>query len=77
LTSCTIAIFSGQLKGASEIFDCSDFHDFYTIKSFWVDDFGAKYKLVILMFAAARHHLFFNAHVERAHQFLTHMLSMF
>ncbi len=25
-----------------EIFDRSDFHDFCTIKPFWVDDFGAK-----------------------------------
>jgi hypothetical protein len=25
-----------------EIFDCLDFHDFYTIKHFWVSDFGAK-----------------------------------
>ncbi len=25
-----------------EIFDRSDFHDFYTIKPFWVADFGAK-----------------------------------
>jgi hypothetical protein len=25
-----------------EIFDRSDFLDFYTIKSFWVADFGAK-----------------------------------
>jgi hypothetical protein len=25
-----------------EIFDCSDFHDFYTIMPFWVGDFGAK-----------------------------------
>jgi hypothetical protein len=25
-----------------KIFDRSDFHDFYTIKSFWVSDFGAK-----------------------------------
>ncbi len=25
-----------------EIFDCSDFYDFYTIKTFWFGDFGAK-----------------------------------
>jgi hypothetical protein len=25
-----------------EIFDRSDFHDFYTIKPFWVADLGAK-----------------------------------
>jgi hypothetical protein len=48
-----LAIFSGQLKGGSEIFDRSDFHDFYPIKPFWVNDFGAKYKIVILMFGGA------------------------
>jgi hypothetical protein len=48
-----------------EIFDRSDFHDFFTIKpfSFWVGDFGLKYKLVTLIFEGARH------------QFLTHTLS--
>ncbi len=31
------------LKGAKcEIFDRSDFHDFYPIKSLWEGDFGAK-----------------------------------
>jgi hypothetical protein len=25
-----------------EIFDLSDFYDFYSIKPFWVGDFGAK-----------------------------------
>jgi hypothetical protein len=25
-----------------EIFDRSDFQDFYTIKPFWISDFGAK-----------------------------------
>ncbi len=25
-----------------EIFDRSDFHYFYTIKPFWIDDFGVK-----------------------------------
>ena len=25
-----------------EIFDRSDFHSFYTIKPFWIDDFGVK-----------------------------------
>ncbi len=33
-----------------EIFERSDFHDFYSIKPFWVGDFGAKiYKLVTLI----------------------------
>ncbi len=27
-----------------EIFDGSDYHDFYTIQPFWGDDFGAKIK---------------------------------
>ncbi len=27
-----------------EIFDRSDFHDFYTIKSLWEGDFGVKIK---------------------------------
>ena len=30
-----------------EIFDRSDFHEFYTIKLFWVGDFGVKYELKI------------------------------
>jgi hypothetical protein len=68
-----LEIFSGKLKGDGGIFNCSDFH--YTIKPFWVDDFGAKYKQYILLFGGARHHLIFNAHAERAHQFLTHLLS--
>jgi hypothetical protein len=25
-----------------DIFDISDFHDFYTIKSLWMDDYGVK-----------------------------------
>jgi hypothetical protein len=33
---------NGILKGAQEIFDRLDFHDFYTIKPFWVGDFGSK-----------------------------------
>ncbi len=35
-----------------EIFDRSDFHDFYTIKPLWVGDFGVQYKLVTLNFGA-------------------------
>jgi hypothetical protein len=30
-----------------EIFDGSDFHDFYTIKSLWESDFGVKIKKFI------------------------------
>jgi hypothetical protein len=29
-------------KGAQVIFDRSDFHDFHTLKPFWVGDFGVK-----------------------------------
>jgi hypothetical protein len=57
-----------------EIFNRSDFHDFYTIKTFCVGDFGAKYKLVRLIFGGARHHLISNAHRERVHQFLMRTL---
>ena len=33
-----------------EIFDRSDFHDFYTIKSLWEGDFGVKIKFVLNIF---------------------------
>jgi len=36
---------------------------------------GLKYKLVTLIFGGARHHLISDAHAERAHQYLTRMLS--
>ena len=32
----------GVIVPYCEIFYCSDFHDFYTIKPFWVGDFAAK-----------------------------------
>jgi hypothetical protein len=57
-----------------EIFNHLDFHNFYTIKPFWVGDFGAKYKLANLTFGGAWHHLISVAHAEHAHQFLTHMI---
>ena len=47
-----------------EIFDRSDFHDFYTIKLFRVGDFGPlglTYKLVILILKGARHNLISDA----------------
>jgi hypothetical protein len=54
-----------------EIFDRSDFHEFYTIKLFWVGDFGVKYELKItLIFGGACHHLISDAHAEREQQFL-------
>jgi hypothetical protein len=37
---CPPLICKSPLK--DEIFDISDFHDFYTIKSLWMDDFGVK-----------------------------------
>ncbi len=58
-----------------EIFDHSDFHDFYTIKPFWVGGFGLKYKTCYFNFWGTRHHLISAAHGECAHQFLTRMLS--
>ncbi len=54
-----------------EIFKSSDFHNFYTIKHFWVGNFGAEYKLVNLN----SHHLISDAHFEHVHQFLTRMFS--
>jgi hypothetical protein len=36
---------------------------------------GLKYKLVTLIFGGASHHLIPDAHAERAHQFLTRLLS--
>jgi hypothetical protein len=33
-----------------EIFDRSNFHDFYTIKSLWEGDFGVKIKKCFLLF---------------------------
>ncbi len=53
------------------------FHDFYTIKPFWVSDFGAKILTCYctLIFKEARRHLISDAHSERAHQFLMRTLS--
>ncbi len=47
-----------------EIFDASDFDNFYTIKSLWDGDFGVKIKILIFrgLYGAAK--------------FLTHMLSL-
>ncbi len=56
-----------------EIFDRSDFHDFYT--TFWVADFGAKILTCYLNFEGARHHFISDAHAEPGYQFLTRMLS--
>jgi hypothetical protein len=54
--------------------DGSAFHDFYTIKSFWVGDFGAN---INLTFGGARHHLISDTHAQCTHQFLMGMINMF
>ncbi len=56
-----------------EIFDCSDFHYFYTIKPFWVDDFVVK---ILTFFGRARPHLFSDAQAEQTRKELMRMLSM-
>ncbi len=50
-----------------EIFDRSDFPDFYTIKSLRVGDFGVKIKFFFEIFRGA----------FRGAKFLTRMLSLF
>ncbi len=50
-----------------EIFDRSDFPDFYTIKSLRVGDFGVKIKKNLKIFRGS----------FRGAKFLTHMLSLF
>ncbi len=59
-----------------EIFDRSDFPDFYTIKSSWVGDLGLKYNLIILIFEGAEPHLVLDAHAEHTHKELMCMLCM-
>jgi hypothetical protein len=54
--------FLGSLKVPKcEILDRSDFHYFYTIKPFWVDDFVVKILHIILIFGGAKPHLFSDA----------------
>ncbi len=50
-----------------EIFDSSDFHDFYIIKSLRVGDFGVKIKKILKIFRGS----------FRGAKFLTRMLSLF
>ncbi len=50
-----------------EIFDHSDFPDFYTIKSLRVGDFGVKIKRILKIFRGS----------FRGAKFLTRMLSLF
>ncbi len=66
-----------------EIFDHSDFNDFYTIKSLWEADFGVKIlknKKNIKGFVWGREipyaYAQSNAHAEYTHNLLTRMLSL-
>ncbi len=57
---------SAQIKGAyCEIFDRSGLHDFYTMKPFWIGDFGIKYKRVTLIFRGARRQFLAHTHSVR------------
>jgi hypothetical protein len=60
----------------NEIFDRSDFPDFYTIKSSWVGDLVVKYELIILIFEGAKPHLVSDTHAEHTQKELMRMLSM-
>jgi hypothetical protein len=53
-----------------EIFDPSDFYDFYIIKLSGLVTLGLKYELVTLIFWGIRHHLISDAFAECSHQFL-------
>jgi hypothetical protein len=57
-----------------DIFDGLDWHNFYTIKSFWGDDFGAKYKLVIIIFGGAWYHLISDAQASVPYAYAQHGL---
>ncbi len=69
-----------------EIFYRSDFHYFYTIKPFWIDDFGVKILTYFFKFWGSQASFSFlcaswaygegaDAYAQHAHQFLTRMLS--
>jgi hypothetical protein len=60
-----------------EIFDRSDFPDFYTIKSSWVGDLVVKIlTYYFLLFEGAKPHLFSDAHAKHTRKELMRMLSM-
>ncbi len=60
-----------------EIFDRSDFPDFYTIKSSWVGDLVVKIlTYYFLLFEGAKPHLVSDAHAKHTHKELMRMLSM-
>jgi hypothetical protein len=68
----TVKKIQSLLKGAQpkcEIFIARIFHDFKTIKPFWVDDFGVglKYKLIIVILEGATHHLVSDAYSQHTY----------
>jgi hypothetical protein len=59
-----------------EIFHHSDFHYFYTIKPFCVDDFVVKILLYYFNFGGARPHLVSDAQAEHTRKELMRTISM-
>ncbi len=59
-----------------EIFDRSDFPDFYTIKSSWVGDLLVKILTYYSSFERAKPHLVSDAHAEHTRKELMRMLSI-
>jgi hypothetical protein len=60
-----------------EIFDRSDFSDFYTIKSSWVGDLVVKISTYYFNFCgSSAAFIVSDAHAEHTHQELMRMLSM-
>ncbi len=59
-----------------EIFDCSDFPGFYTIKSSWVGDLMVKILTYYIIFEGAKPHLVSDAHAENTRKELMRMLIM-
>jgi hypothetical protein len=59
-----------------EIFDRSDFPDFYRIKSSWVGDLVVKLLTYYFNFKGATLHLVSDAHAEHTRKELMRMLSM-
>ncbi len=59
-----------------EIFDRSDFPDFYTIKSSWVGDLLVKILTYYFNFLRAKPHLVSDAHAEHTRKELKRMLSI-
>jgi hypothetical protein len=59
-----------------EIFDRSDFPDFYTIKSSWVGDLLVKILTYYLIFERAKPHLVSDAQAEHTRKEVMRMLSI-